>query len=53
MEELAEDNDTTEKRRRDLLKRMHKYCDDKNCHRILEELGIVEREVREYEQQMA
>lgn len=53
VEELAEDNDTTEKRRRDLLKRMHKYCDDKNCHRILEELGIVEREVREYEQQMA
>lgn len=41
VEELSMGRDTTAGRRRALRDRMHKYCDDKNCQRIFERLGIL------------
>lgn len=38
--EVAENQDTTMEKRRMLRDRMHKYRDDHNCQRILEEFGI-------------
>ncbi|MDE5698819.1 MAG: CDP-glycerol glycerophosphotransferase family protein [Lachnospiraceae bacterium] len=40
VEEIANGCDTTAERRRMLRDRMHKYCDDNNCQRILEVFGI-------------
>lgn len=40
IEEVANDHDTTESKRRILRGRMHKYCDDCNCRRILEQFNI-------------
>lgn len=41
VEEVAYGRDTTENKRRRLREKMHKYCDDKNSQRILEELHII------------
>ncbi len=41
VEEIADRHDITRDKRRTLIKRMHKYCDDCNCQRILEELHIL------------
>lgn len=38
--EIANGRDATMDKRRALRKKMHKYCDDNNCQRILEALGI-------------
>lgn len=40
VEEVADGQDATGDRRRRLRSKMHKYCDDRNCQRILEKLGI-------------
>lgn len=40
VEEIADCRDTTADKRRMLRDRMHKYCDDGNCQRILEVFGI-------------
>ncbi len=40
VKEVADNHDTTEDKRRMLRKKMHKYCDDCNCQRILEKLDI-------------
>lgn len=41
VEAVAEGYDMTADKRRRLRKEMHKYCDDRNCRRILEKFGIV------------
>lgn len=40
--EIADNDDVTADRRRRLKKIMHQYCDDHNCQRIFEALGIRE-----------
>lgn len=40
VEEVADGQDTTGDRRRSLRNKMHQFCDDKNCQRILEEFGL-------------
>lgn len=39
--EVAENEDITREKRQRLKKRMHKYCDDKSCQRILEAFHII------------
>lgn len=41
VEEVAYGQDKTGEKRRKLRKKMHKYCDDSNCRRIVEELHIL------------
>ena len=41
VEEVASGCDTTGNKRQMLRNKMHKYCDDNNCRRILEELHIL------------
>lgn len=43
IEEVAADCDTTKNKRRELRDKMHKYCDDKSCQRILEEFNIKDK----------
>lgn len=40
VEEVAEGHDVTEDKRKALRSRMHKYCDDHNCQRVLETFNI-------------
>lgn len=40
VEEIANGRDTTMDKGWAIRNKMHKYCDDKNCQRILEALGI-------------
>lgn len=40
VEEIADNCDITACRRRILRDKMHKYCDDNNCQRIIEVLNI-------------
>lgn len=44
VEEIAAGQDTLSEKRRRLRDKMHRYCDDKNCQRILEELHILSEE---------
>ncbi len=41
VEEVADNRDITADKRRRLRSRMHKYCDDHNCRRILEIFNIL------------
>lgn len=41
VEEVASGRDTTGNKRQMLRNKMHRYCDDSNCQRILEELHIL------------
>lgn len=41
VEEVADNRDITADKRRGLRSRMHKYCDDHNCRRILETFNIL------------
>lgn len=40
VEEVANDNDISRDKRQRLRGRMHRYCDDRNCQRIMEKLNI-------------
>ena len=42
VEEVAANQDTTKDKRQGLRVRMHKYCDDKNCMRILTKFKIIQ-----------
>ncbi len=43
VEEVAAGGDTTKDKRGELRKKMHQYCDDKSCQRILDEFNIKDK----------